>query len=422
VRAEDAPVYASGYVGSLPSDRALRPDVYFDRPAVRALLLELEPGPQPSARVEAALAGSGTSTEDLIRTHLLRRDGDRLAIDFAYFSRADMSRIHAVVDRRAVTLAQAYVARRAELDRLFARYDAHAVPRGDLAFVVLVGVSLNWDGLALTLERGWRAPRWVEAGAARYGFWASSDAPGRSYEGYYWGSSSFPAGPYNFEPSPVDFTFSSFGDPYSDPRMSFPDLFYLPPVELTPEVAARVKRIGLRSETLQGVSVEGVLGFSFARPTASILFALREGPKSERTLAHALAEQDAERLPAILALLQQARCVRRTNHNRFELTSPVLDRRDERLLRDALALSRQIMSEWLTEIYDSIRSEIGPLTIERHGLSYEVAFTQIWHELFGATTRELARSGVVSDPRAAGAASPGSISLLWRMSLYDLTR
>jgi hypothetical protein len=345
VRADDTPVYASGYVGSLPSDRALRPDIYFDRPAVRALMLELEPGPLPAARVDVALAGTETSAADLIRTHLLRRDGDRLAIDFAYFSRADMGHIHAVADQRAVTLAQAYAAHQAELARLFSRYDARGVPRGDLAFVVLVGVSLNWDGLALTLERGWRAPRWVEAGAARYGFWAASDAPGRSYEGYYWGSSSFPAGPYNFEPAPADFTFSSFGDPYSDPRMSFPDLFYLPPAELVPDVAARVKRIGLRSETLQGVSVDGVLGFSFARPTASILFALRDGPRGERALAHALSDEDAERLPAILALLQQTRCVRRTKHDRFELTTPVLDRRDERMLRDALSLSRQIMSE-----------------------------------------------------------------------------
>jgi hypothetical protein len=91
------------------------------------------------------------------------------------------------------------------------------------------------------------------------------------------------------------------------------------------------------------------------------------------------------------------------------------------MLNAALALSRRIMADWLTRNYDDVRAEIGELTIERHGLGYGAAFTQIWHELFGATTRELVAQGVVGNPQRAGFPSAGSTPLLWRNVLYDFT-
>lgn len=412
--------FSSGYAGSVPTEPALRPRAYFDRPEVRAVLGQLEAGPVSVAQVRLTLDDSDTSLDDLLRTHLLRRDGDRLAIDFAYFSASDMERVHAAVDHYAPSLAQAYAGRRTQFERIFARYDAAGVARSDLAFVVLVGISLNWDGLKETLHGGWRIPLWVEAGQARYSFWASADM-GYSYRGFYWGSSSFPSGPYNFTDPPADYTFSSFGDPDSDPRMNFPDLLYLPASAMSPEVRTAAEHVGLRSESLAGATIGDAIGFSAARPIASILFTLRERPRSTRALARRLSAEDAQRLPAILELLETVRYVRRNARGAYQLATPVLDRRDGAMLNDALLLSRTILRDWLAANYLRLRAEVGELTIERHGLTYEAAFTQIWHELFGATSRELVRAGFVSDPRAESAASLGSVSLLWRMSLYDFT-
>lgn len=413
--------FLSGYAGGVPTDQSLQPRRYFNRPEVNALFAQLEAGPISTRQAEEALSGSETTVEDLLRTQLLRQEGQQLLIDFAYFSLDDMTRIHAAVERRAPALAQAYANRKGDFDRIFSRYSARGVSRADLAFAVLAGVSLNWDGLRLTLDRGWRAPRMVEVGAVRYSFWASAATPDYSYDGFYWGSSSFPSGPYNFPDAPADYTFSSFGDPSSDPRMNFPDLLYLPRQALTEGVGLRAEQVGLRAETLAGASIRDALGFSLARSVSTILFALREGSKSEAALARLLTEEDAVRLPAILALLEEVRYVARGRRGRYVLTAPVLDRRDARILDAALALSREIMAEWLSENYEPMRQEIGQLTIQRHGLPYEAAFTQIWHELFGATTRELVQARVVADPRVSGAASPGSVPLLWRMSLYEFT-
>lgn len=413
--------FLSGYAGAVPNDPSLQPRAYFNRPEVNSLFSQLEAGPISTRQGEEALSGSETTVEDLLRTHLLRQEAQQLLIDFAYFSQDDMARVHAAVERRVPSLARAYANRREEFEGIFARYGARGVSRADLAFVIIVGISLNWDGLRLTLERGWRAPRMVQASAAHYSFWASAATPDYSYDGFYWGSSSFPAGPYNFPDAPADYTFSSFGDPSSDPRMNFPDLLYLPKGALTANLRPWAEQAGLRAENLAGASISDALGFSFARPVSTILFALRAGPKSETALARLLTEEDAARLPAILALLEEAKYIARDRRGRYVLTAPVLDRRDARMLNAALSLSREIMAEWLSENYEPMRQEIGQLTIERHSLPYEAAFTQIWHELFGATTRELVKTGVVADPRASGVASPGSVPLLWRMSLYEFT-
>ena len=413
--------YLSGYAGGRPTEAELDPRSYFEAAAEAGLFEALEGGPIEVAQAEALLSASDVTLEDLARTHLLRREGQMLAIDFAYFSLDDMERIHAVVASYAPSLAAAYDAHRSEFAQIFNQYPNAGVSRGDLAFVTLAGVSLNWDALKITLERDWRAPIMVSAGLARYSFWASAEPADYSYHGFYWGSSSFPSGPYNFPENPADFTFSSFGDPYSEPRMNFPDLLYLPRAALREDIAAAADQVGLTAETLAGAHIEDALGFSFARPAAAILFALHRGPKDVDALGAELGSSDQERLPEILTLLETAHYVRAQGDGVYELTAPVFDQQDQAMLDAALALSGSIMSEWLSENYLPMQNAIGPLTMERHGHAYAAAFTQIWHELFGRATRELVQTGLVADPYADGQASPGSISLLWRTSLYDFT-
>ena len=82
-----------------------------------------------------------------------------------------------------------------------------------LAFVLVAGFSLNWDALDLFYKRKATGDRCSFYGSGgQYSFWASEDVPSYSYKGYYWGSSTFPADEMNLDP-PLDFAFSSFGDP-----------------------------------------------------------------------------------------------------------------------------------------------------------------------------------------------------------------
>src|SRR5690349_9136636 len=110
--------FLSGYAGTIPPRESDRARTYFDLPPVRALIARLEKGSLPSAAVDAALEGSGASKDDLLRVGLLRRDGDRFAIGFAYFTAADMKTIHAIADRAAREIVPLYRRRARDLDRI----------------------------------------------------------------------------------------------------------------------------------------------------------------------------------------------------------------------------------------------------------------------------------------------------------------
>ena len=383
--------FLSGYAGSLPSDSKDRARTYFDMPAVRALLAELERGPVTRPRAEAILAGGGATVDDLLRVSILRRDGDRYAIGFAYFTADDMRRVHAVANRLVPSLVASYRRHAGEFDRIFAGYSARSVPRRDLAFVVIAGIGLNWDGLALTKELGYRDPILVTGDGFRYSFWASEAVPGRSYREMYWGSSTVPWS---------DWSFSSFGDAESDPRMNFPDLAFMDEAEMSPRVRAAAQCVGLGPSDAFGHHFAHVLGTETLARAAHLLFALRTRPAT------------ADDPKPLLALLEEIEYVKRQDDGRYALKVPVLDERDRPMLERALALNRRIVREWLTKHDAEIRRDLAGLTALRAGLPFEALFTQVWHELFGVATRELARGGIIAKP------SKGSLSMLWRSSLY----
>jgi hypothetical protein len=415
--------FQSGYTGSVPADTTLRTQTYFEHPAVRALVYELEDGPLPRARVEAALDGTGISTEDLRRVKLLREEDGRFFIAFNYFTADDMRAIHAATEARVPSLVQAYLARKDDFRRIFDRYPVPTVSRDRLAFVLVGGFGLNWEGLAITAQHGWRKPvsvtgRLPSGEEWRYSFWASEEVAEHSARGFYWGSTTFPGGPFNYAEDPVDFAFSSFGDPYSDPRMSFPDLLYLPGEAMAPPVRAIARRIGLADGTALGQALHNALGLELGRSVGPMLFALRQGPRSGAALGEAALEKHRAVVPDILDLLEETGYVTH-DAGMYRLRYPALDYDDAELVREALALNEQILTAWLSEQMDGLRTELRDLTSLRHGVPFESLFTQIWHEMFGLTTRELVAAGFMADPRAEGVAYQGSFPAVWRLPLYD---
>lgn len=415
--------FQSGYTGSVPGDTTLRTQTYFDHPVVRALIYELEVGPLPLVRVEAALDGTGISTEDLRRVKLLREEDGRFFIGFNYFTADDMRAIHAVTEVRVPSLVQAYAARRDDFRRIFDRYPVSTVSRDRLAFVLVGGFGLNWEGLAITARHGWRKPvsvvgRLPSGEEWRYSFWASEEVPEHSVRGFYWGSTTFPGGPFNYDVDPVDFAFSSFGDPYSDPRMSFPDLLYLPGEAMAEPVRAIARRIGLADGTELGLALQNALGLELGRSVGSMLFALRRGPSSADALRDAALQKHRSVILHILELLEETGYVEQ-DAGMYHLRYPVLDYDDAELVRDVLALNEEILTAWLSEHVDGLRADLRDLTALGHGVPFESLFTQIWHELFGLTTRELVAAGFMADPYRDGVIYRGSFPAVWRLSLYD---
>lgn len=411
--------FLTGYAGSVPPDPQLKAGTYFSDPAVRKLIYTLESGPMKHEDVAAALRDTEATPEHLVRVRILRREGDTYYIGFNYFNLDDMRRIHAATEKYVPSLVNAYTRKRKQFARLWKGYPAGNVSDEMLAFVLIAGFSLNWDALKLTEEEGYRKPQPVRGDKWQYSFWASEAVPGVSELGYYRGSHTFPGGPFNFENEPVDFAFSSFGDPQSSPRMNFPDLLYTPAPALAPDVRGIADGIGFIHETALGLDLKNVLGLETARLAGPLLFRLRSNPASEAELRTVLPGTDPERLSALLALLVETQYVERSKDGTHRLIVPVLDNDDRAMVEGAMSLSRSILSGWFKENYPSIRRELNGLTAMKHGVPFESLFTEIWHEFFGLATRELVASGLLTDPRGENRRYKGSLPALWRLSLYD---
>lgn len=412
--AADRSFYA-GYVGVTPSSRSDLAKTYFNRLEVKRLIYALESGPLTSANARRILSGGDTDLDDLVRLKLVRIDDNAVRLGFAYFTAADMHRVHQVAARHVPSLLAAYLAHAREFAEILSRYPAKSVDQSQLAFVLIAGFSLNWDALGLLEKRGYRVPIMVEGPGWKYSFWASEATPEYSYKGCYWGSSTFPGDSPNLDP-PLNFNFSSFGDAESDPRMNFPDLFAIPPQDMTQSVRTAATALGLHDDNRFGL--RGVLGLELSRSVADVLFVLHSGPQASDRLWHSIEPADRPHCGELLRLLTVLGYIEPIKEDRYVLKISVFDGSDKAMLEDALVLSREIINDWLAANYSEIKVELSGLTAVKQGVPYEALFGQIWHELFGLTTRELAEKEVIADPYAPRASCKGSIPVLWRASVY----
>lgn len=409
--------FYSGYIGTVPPSPADQARTYFDRPETRRLLQQLETMQVSVAQAEMMLASTQTTLADLERMKLVRESNGYLHIAFPYFTASDMDMIHGVAEKYVPSLVAAFAARAPRIEPLLAAYPVQSVSRKRLAFVLIAGFGLNWDALDLLTQKNYRQPWLIDGAGWHYGFWAAEDLPGYSYRGYYWGSTSFPADALNLTP-PLDLTFSSFGDPASDPRMNFPDLLAMPEDQMTPPVHQAAVALGLKDESELGFELKSVVGLSRGRAIGAILFAMRSGESSREKLCAALAADAASDCDGILGLLVASGYAKQAGEDHYALLVPVLDVGDAAMLEAVLAQCREIETGWLAQTYAPMRRELLRLTAVRQGIPYPALFSQIWHEMFGLATRELAASGTIEDPRAPDVVWQGSIPVVWRTAIY----
>lgn len=409
--------FLSGYIGSLPPAQIDRAKTYFNRPEVRQLLAALESGPVSIVQAENLLSSTPTQLQDLLRLRLVREEGAVVHIDFPYFTARDMHAIHAAAAQYVPSLVAEYKASQSRLDGILNAYPVASVSRKRLAFVLIAGMSLNWDALDFLRERRYRRIKPIRGAGWQYSFWASEELADYSYLGFYWGSSTFPAGTLNLTP-PLDFAFSSFGDTSSDPRMNLPDLLALSPDQMSPPVRGAAERLGLRDDNELDMGLKNVVGLFRARDLGAILFAMRHGATGTQQICGTLPVENIHDCSAELGLLLATGYVNGPRDGKYELSVPVFDASDKPMLDAALTLSRGVIAHWLKQNYTPIRQALSNLTAARQGLSYQVMFSQIWHELFGLATRELAAEGVVENPRAIGVIWQGSIPAVWSTAAF----
>ena len=87
------------------------------------------------------------------------------------------------------------------------------------------------------------------------------------------------------------------------------------------------------------------------------------------------------------------------------------------MVDETLKLSRSIMKEWLGRNYSPLGASLAGLSPMRNGVPYSLAFSEVWHYVFGSATKSLAESGFFANPRAQASRYAGYLPLVWASSV-----
>lgn len=279
---------------------------------VQKVLLDVAAAPRSLAFFDRALKGTGVTLGGLEALGLVRRERERYVLAFSLYTRKDLDKIRAVAEVEGKTLAAALLTRRSEIEEILKSDPLPGVDWRAVAYFVLGCVSLDWDGLNLTAEKGYRTvPR-----EGAYLPEARQPGGGGSIRGLYWGSHSMHDA----------IAVTSFGDHYAYPRYAFPDLLW---------------RLDLDAPEPLKSHLTHVADALIRRHVGMMMLALRDSDKNREQLAAAagVTEEEAEKLLALLVQLNYISLV----DDRYRAIIPVLTERDAPMVKKLRRLGQEVM-------------------------------------------------------------------------------
>lgn len=396
------PLISTGVTGSINASGVDDPQYVLSFVTVQRLMLAATQHPLTTTEIQNALRGTPVTLDRLLQLDLLRKDNDTYRLNYLLLTVQDQETMYRVAARYGQSLADAFGAHKAEFEEILSRYP-NAALRPQLMFGLIAGAALNWGGLDLTTELGYRVQPPHHAFGGTYLIHSAENGARLDFTGLYLDSQTAP-GP--------KMSFSTFGDGDSLPRLQgMPDVFdgleqALGDWRKLPDVYAP-----LRSEyiTLLLLAIDDA---------GQLMNAVANGQDTDAALAKAIPLPEGRR-QAMLRLLLAIGYVRETN-GRFVVGVPVLTERDKPLADASLKLSRELMTEWLRQNYPALKNDLSGLSPMRSGVPFSVAFSEAWHYTFGFATKSLAESGFYANPRAHGNRYKGYVPLVWASSVLKI--
>lgn len=384
-----------GITGSAPSEPRRNPTAILQPPEVQRLILAIAERPMARAELEAATAGQFFTIEDMVAVGLLREEAGTYRIDFNLLRIEDQKKILDVSEDMGRDLAEAFLQRRGELESIARGRRQPGSLSAEFLYIVLGCFSLDWDGLDLTEEEGWRLAAQRVIDGQEFTPWAKERGAEISLQGLYWGSHNSSAG---------GTTFTTFGDHYSLPRFGFPDLLWI-------NTTSFRGLEGLEKEEKTVAQMLAAYEADVAEDVSRVMMelgdeALDAGMLGERT---GIAESKLDR---ILAFLEAAEYIGKVGET-WRATVLVLQPEDAAAIDAIVAMGRETMLEWHEANYDLLRDALSDLTPIRNGVPFERVYTEIWHFIFGFANRTLVEEGLFADPYAEERRYKGFLPAVW---------
>jgi hypothetical protein len=375
---------------------------------VQALLVELRRRPRDESYIRDMLSGTGVMLEDLLALPLIRRDGELYAPSFPLLTSEDLRYVREVSERYAGDLAEEYLQHRTEFEELMSRYPVEHVPLDRVAFVLLGCFSLDWDGLDITEESGYRTP-FLSEGVGKV-HWATEQEPRGAAKAAYRGSHNQTFGD--------GITLTSFGDHYAPFRFAFPDLVWNLG-RAFPDVlwqAARSYGVEVPEELRPALAAIGRRTLAeLAEDVGSVMMALRAGEMSAEDIAEITGGGERE-TEALLSLLEALEYVR-LDAGRYATVIPVFSQGDGTMVQEVLSLGHDLLTGWLEENYGALEADLTRGTPLGDPLPFEDSFYYVWHYVFGITNRILVEERMFEDPYSDDRKYPGFVPVVWHRSV-----
>jgi hypothetical protein len=366
---------------------------------VQELLIEVRAAPRDHGYIETALAGTGISLADLLAAELLREDGGAHSLTFPLLTADDTEQLLEVSMRFGRSLADRYLERRTAIEEILSAYPVQQIDRATLAYILIGCFSLDWEGLALTRELGYRTVRLEPPRLARWAIVKGAWRP----QGIYWGSHN------NYLDNGLVLT--SFGDFHTLPRATLPDVGW--------SVSGAVRNVEVPDPLRPPMrDVANWTSNHLQQQLAAIMIALRDGRGSTaEEIAQALGRK-TEEVGDYLVFLDSLEYVSQ-DAGRYAIATPVFSDADREMVHQLRGLSRDIMTSWLAENYERYQEALMEVTPIGHARPFAFSFWNTWHWLFGATNLILTHDGLFTDPYAESRKFQGSVPVVWASSLME---
>jgi DNA-binding MarR family transcriptional regulator len=394
INSEDLGPLSLGITGSAPSEPTRNPTAILRPSEVQRLILAIADHPHSRAEVETAIADQFFTVDDMVAVGLLREESGDYWIDFNLLRVEDQQRILEVSENLGRSLAGAFLDRREEFEAIARGHEQPGHLSAEFLYHVLGCFSLDWDGLDLTEERGWRLGAQRVIDGREFTPWAKERGAEVSLKGLYWGSHNNSVG---------GTTLTTFGDHHSLPRFGLPDLLWSNATSFRgfeePEEAETAAQMLAAYEQDVSADVARVMMELGKEALSSGAICERTGiPKSK--------------LDRILAFLEAAEYVESRGED-WQAKVLVLRSEDAEKVEAVVAKGREIMLEWHEANYDGLREGLSDLTPIRNGVPFERVYTEIWHFLFGFANRTLVEEGLFADPYGQDRRYQGFLPVVW---------
>lgn len=396
----DSPVLHTGVTGRISASGLNDPQYVLSFPPVQRLLLRATQHCLMQNEIQKELLDTPVSLAHLIRLELLQEHENTYCLNYLLLTVQDQQTMYKVAARYGQSLATDFRVHKHEFDEIVGQYPNSDL-RSQLLFDLVAGVSLNWRGLDLTTELGYRIePPRHENGDV---YFVHSDELGAKLDfgGLYFDSETAPGSKMSF---------STFGDGDSLPRLlGLPDVFdgvetATDSWRTTPDVYG-----ALRSEYVTYVLIA-------LDDAGLVMNAVGNGNDTDAAIAKAV-EISGDRRKATLGLLTAIGYLYMADNHHYVIGVPVLRESDKPLVDRSLKISGTIMAEWLRNNYPAMKQELLTLSPMRNGVPFSLAFSEVWHYVFGFAAKSLAESGFYANPHAPGNRYDGYVPLVWATPL-----